>query len=288
MINYKKEYSDIFNSTSLGWNDTNNPGEVEKGSGLWITKTGARYFPNGFSYFTTPDNLHWEWGAILEGGIEFEYLGKTYQIYEGDCYIMPPEYELTAKPIGNLFVLWIEFNGPLSELAMTKCGCNRYDLTFAKYSEPQVKTTFKIASLLHNHPSGYEILINSLFWEFLAYSISPEINCAMKISPEIRKIINKLSDENYYNNYSLLELSQLTNLTLETFRKKFTSEVGESPISFMLRGKINYSKQLLSNTEMTIKQIAHKVGFSDPYYFSRIFKKFEALSPQQYKKRFHL
>ena len=37
-----------------------------------------------FSYFTTPDNLHWEWGAILEGGIEFEYLGKTHQIYEGD------------------------------------------------------------------------------------------------------------------------------------------------------------------------------------------------------------
>ena len=287
MNNFENEYLDIFKSTSSGWNDTNNPGELEKSSNLWITKTGARYFPNGFSYFTDQGNLHWEWGAVLEGGIEFEYLNKSYTITAGTCYIMPPEHELIAKPIGNLFLLWIEFEGPLAELAMNKFTSNRHDLTFFNYSEVQIKSTFEIVSLLHNHPSGYEILINSLFWRFLAYSITPEITLTKKLSPEVHKIINRLNEENYYNNYTLLELSKLSGLSLETFRKKFTYEIGESPISYVLRGKINYSKQLLTNSDMSIKQIGYKVGFNDPYYFSRIFKKFEALSPQHYKKRFN-
>jgi len=47
--------------------------------------------------------------------------------------------------------------------------------------------------------------------------------------------------------------------------------------------KIYYACQLLTQRELIIKEIADKIGYDDPYYFSRIFKKVTGKSPAQYK-----
>jgi YesN/AraC family two-component response regulator len=47
--------------------------------------------------------------------------------------------------------------------------------------------------------------------------------------------------------------------------------------------KIHYACQLLSQSKMKIKEVGDKIGYDDPYYFSRIFKKVTGKSPVQYK-----
>ena len=51
--------------------------------------------------------------------------------------------------------------------------------------------------------------------------------------------------------------------------------------------RIEQAKELLCQTELSIKNISIDVGFSDEFYFSRLFKKSVGVSPQHYRKYQH-
>lgn len=56
-----------------------------------------------------------------------------------------------------------------------------------------------------------------------------------------------------------------------------------SPLDYFIRMKIQYACQLLSQSNLKIKEAGEKTGYDDPYYFSRLFKKVTGKSPAQYK-----
>ncbi|MDR2740327.1 MAG: response regulator [Treponema sp.] len=63
----------------------------------------------------------------------------------------------------------------------------------------------------------------------------------------------------------------------------FSQDTGENFIEYLTRVRIDKAKQLLENTAMKNADIAGKTGFSDPHYFSFIFKKNTGLSPREYR-----
>ena len=66
------------------------------------------------------------------------------------------------------------------------------------------------------------------------------------------------------------------------FSKKHT---GKSPNEYIIELRLQFAKNLLDNTNMSIKQISERVGYSDQYFFSRIFKKYLGISPQSYRNK---
>ena len=81
------------------------------------------------------------------------------------------------------------------------------------------------------------------------------------------------------------ELSDIAHVTKPYFIKLFKHEFGISPIQYINGKKVERAQLLLFTTNMTIKEVAYTLGFSDQNYFIRMFRKMIGTTPQEYRKR---
>lgn len=99
---------------------------------------------------------------------------------------------------------------------------------------------------------------------------------------ELSKIYMK---NNYEKDLTLEEVAKEMCISSYYFSKLFKKKTGVNFIDYLTEIRINAAKVLLRNTNSTIKKISRKVGYNDPNYFSRVFKKHTEQSPSQYKKK---
>lgn len=90
-------------------------------------------------------------------------------------------------------------------------------------------------------------------------------------------------DANFNRDLSLDEVSREVNISPYYFSKIFKDETGETFIEYLTQVRIAKAKDLLSHTNYSMKEICTMVGYADPNYFSRSFKKNVGVSPTEYK-----
>jgi AraC-like DNA-binding protein len=71
----------------------------------------------------------------------------------------------------------------------------------------------------------------------------------------------------------------------EHARRIFARATGKTPLQYLTGLRIEEAKQLLARGGLSVKEVAHRVGVPDPFYFSRMFRKSAGLAPQQYAER---
>ena len=79
--------------------------------------------------------------------------------------------------------------------------------------------------------------------------------------------------ENYSRDISLDDVSSQVNISPYYFSKIFKEETGENFIEYLTRVRIDKAKELLVDANVSVKEAGIQSGYSDPNYFSRIFKK---------------
>ncbi|HHY63964.1 MAG TPA: response regulator [Clostridiaceae bacterium] len=89
-------------------------------------------------------------------------------------------------------------------------------------------------------------------------------------------------DANFSRDISLEEVSRETGLSPQYFSRFFKEETGENFIDYLTRVRITEAKRLLREKNLSVKEICYKVGYNDPNYFSKIFKKATGYSPSNY------
>ena len=65
----------------------------------------------------------------------------------------------------------------------------------------------------------------------------------------------------------------------------FRNELGVSPYRYLLKMRLGIARQYLVSSSMTVTEIAERVGFEDPCYFSKVFKRFVGMSPCEFRHR---
>ncbi|MEM8859295.1 MAG: AraC family transcriptional regulator [Chloroflexota bacterium] len=82
---------------------------------------------------------------------------------------------------------------------------------------------------------------------------------------------------------SLAELASLEGLSIYHFARTFRNETGLSPRQFIIHERVNLAKQLL-RSNLTISEIASRVGFANQSHFAHSFKQLTGLTPNQFRK----
>ncbi|RGY96454.1 helix-turn-helix domain-containing protein [Clostridium sp. AM58-1XD] len=90
-------------------------------------------------------------------------------------------------------------------------------------------------------------------------------------------------DENYQKELSLDEVSRMVDVSPYYLSRLFKQETGKTFIEYLTSVRMKEARRLLANPDYSIKEVCVMSGYGDPNYFSRIFKKYEGITPTEYR-----
>jgi len=82
---------------------------------------------------------------------------------------------------------------------------------------------------------------------------------------------------------SVAQLARMAGLSRKTFNARFREILGTSPGDYQIRVRIERARYLLAETALSVKQIAYRLGYPDPYAFSKQFKRFAGCPPTRFR-----
>ena len=116
-------------------------------------------------------------------------------------------------------------------------------------------------------------------FEYILSSVAA--NHQGKKSESIRAAIRYM-EEYYMEAISLEEIAGYVGVTPQHFSKVFKKELGINYIDWLTNYRIDVAKELLLEGKEAVKEICYRIGYNDPNYFSRIFKKVVGMTPKEY------
>jgi len=136
----------------------------------------------------------------------------------------------------------------------------------------------------HNQNIEY---INFCFGHLLAtfiYANRTSDDLADESSPAVRRAIHFL-EKNLHKKLTLQQIANEAGFSPTYFTTLFRKETNYAPLSYFSHLKVLKACEFLDYTRMKVKEISFQLGYSDPYYFTRDFKKKMGMSPRQYRNR---
>ncbi|MEM8967010.1 MAG: AraC family transcriptional regulator [Bacteroidota bacterium] len=260
-------------------------------SDLYITDIG--FYPHARFHFRKRISGSTEYVLIYvtNGSGEVNIREESFTLTKNDFIIIPKNtphhYHTYEKDTWTIY--WVHFNGTKADLLADHFG--KKETLSVHYTTQEDFRVSLFKDLIHTLSMGYvnshleyanlglhRLLAAFLYpGQFMHYQQIQDTDVISKSISYMRSHIGEA--------LSLQELARQSGLSVAHYSKLFTQKTGFSPIDHFIQLKIQYACQLLDISQFYIKEVAHQVGYQDPYYFSRIFKKVMRMSPLEYRKR---
>ncbi|HEY5562666.1 MAG TPA: response regulator [Clostridiaceae bacterium] len=242
-------------------------------------------FKNGYSIVAELKDL------ILEENFKFQ-VGEFIKEYINHRSRAIGSYLFTKK-----FVYFIQINGDLEEDSV-----KFNSISLAEAIRREVKKVFNVSlnlgigvfrSSLEQLSQSYEEACTSL--EHISDSNkivyfgdivkAENLGYAEGEKVALFKAVEQYIIDNLQEEIDLEKTSAKFNLSAYYFSRSFKEIVGCNFSDYINIVRTNKAKELLKNDIMSIKEVCYLVGYSDPNYFSKVFKKYAGLSPSEFKSK---
>ncbi len=117
---------------------------------------------------------------------------------------------------------------------------------------------------------------------FITSYVKPQSN--IDYSNHIVKATKEYLEQHYCEDISLEDVAEQVNISPQYFSKLIKKTTGFNFIDWLSMLRVKKAKELLTNSNLTVKEVCFMVGYKDPNYFSRIFKKRIGITPSEYVK----
>ena len=226
---------------------------------------------------------------VANGKTHFWFDGKEEIVSAGHMVLYKPEeiqkyvYYLEDSPE----VFWIHFTGSDVKNILAYHGISLDEHVFYCGVLPDYKALFrKIIQELQLCRYGYEDYIASLFNDILLL-VDRQQHEQKKATGNVQEQIERAAayfNENYNTKISIDDYAESLHISTNWFIHNFKQYAGMSPAQYILSLRMVNAQSLLERTTYNIKEISEIVGYENPLYFSRVFKKEIGKSPAQYRK----
>jgi AraC-like DNA-binding protein len=228
------------------------------------------YISNGRGKFESP-----HFSASIEPGHAFLLIPGVWHRYAPDLETGWHEHWIGFD--GVIARRWLKNNFISSQNPVVKI--NAEDAALAIFSRV-------MESVRANRPALQQILagaavnLSGLFYSSQQTPPAAETRNANSIELAISRIQNE-----FMRPLDMKLLAREMGVSYSWFRSTFTAHTGLSPHQYLLELRFIRARNLLDETEFSVKEIAAQTGFVDEHYFSRLFRRKLGLSPSQWRHR---
>ena len=132
------------------------------------------------------------------------------------------------------------------------------------------------------HSKG--ILVDEEIIAALHYSLFGTEALPPQTSALVKRAVANLH-QNYARPLKRWEVAEAVGVSESYLSRVFKQELGLSPWEYLNRFRVSQAKELIRRTQGSVKSIAIQVGFKDPRYFSRVFRKLTGFSPNKFREQ---
>lgn len=257
---------------------------------LYITQMG--YFPKASFHY------HEQKKGCIDNILIYCLHGKgwyvvgrnRYQVKANEYILLPAGREYTrygADSTDPWTTYWIRFNGSDINLFNHSFHLQSYSgphpVPFNERSIQLWETMYRgletgtIESICNANFCLYQFIALFLFAD--QYTKGHEEFGGDVVGPTVQYMEDRID-----RRITVEELAALQGLSVSYFSALFRKATGMGPLDYFIHLKIRRACELLQSGRRKIKEVAQRVGYDDPYYFSRLFKKYTAVSPAGYRK----
>ncbi|MGG4130782.1 AraC family transcriptional regulator [Paenibacillus illinoisensis] len=131
-----------------------------------------------------------------------------------------------------------------------------------------------------------QLQLKSLFYQFVHELMSQLAEQEIRTArPDPVKQVLQYIQTHYREHMTLDTLAHHFNYSSRHLSMQFKRKTGSSPIDYLIQLRLTEAKKLLGYSDTTLRDIAAEVGYSDVYYFSRLFKKHVGMPPIRYQQK---
>jgi transcriptional regulator GlxA family with amidase domain len=136
-------------------------------------------------------------------------------------------------------------------------------------------------------PAGHEALLLCKLIELIVFLARQYEKIETKDEFALLRIGRVISalESDFQRSWAIDSLARLAHLSASQLNRVFKQATGQTPIDYLIKLRLQQAMRLLRTSELTMTQIASRVGFDDSNYFSRQFHKVHKISPSRYRQQ---
>ena len=227
---------------------------------------------------------------VAAGKTVFYFDGEATEVTAGHMVLFQPRQEQHYEYFGKdkPEVYWVHFTG-----GEVKNILRHYGIPLDKnvlYSGTSATYAYLFKEMIHELQTcrtGFEELLEMYLRQvFLLVQRSwqerkPTVNSYLAEEMEYAR---RYFNEHYNEPINIEEYAQSRGMSVSWFLRNFKQVTMKSPMQYILSIRISNAVSLLETTDYNVAEIAAIIGYDNPLYFSRIFRKQKGLSPSDFRK----
>ena len=227
---------------------------------------------------------------VVSGKAHFYFDDAERIVTAGHMVLFQPRQEQHYEYFGTdkTEVYWVHFTG-----SNVKNILRRYDVpldTPVFYSGTSVIYAYLFKEMINELQTcrtGYEELLTMYLQQILILVQRIRLERRPSVNTHIQEEMEYARcyfNEHYNEQINIEEYAESRNMSVSWFQRNFKQIANCSPMQYLLTIRMNNAASLLESTDYSMAEISAIVGYDNPLYFSRLFKKQNGVSPSEYRK----
>jgi|LSQX01.3.fsa_nt_gb AraC-like DNA-binding protein len=240
--------------------------------------------------------IHYDYDMwiVTEGKIIIDTNNNTFEAFKGDIIMFCPDtlYTTYTEDDGCSFI-YIHYEFSLGNNFRIISDMKLDGVILGKNIEPQALRLNEAMGFYQKNRvcSAMELkaYFSLLLCEIIRVSLRDE--CIIRFNENRRRMNDKfitlqeilgLINDNISTTIGITELAKKAGMSEKYFISYFKKTLGISPGKYIVQVKMNRARDYIKQQKYSIKEIAFLLGYSDPYTFSKAFKRFYKVSPSKF------